>query len=257
MFQKSESIVEISKALIAFHKEVPAIEKKADNPFFKSKYATGEEIIATVDPILVKHGLTFAQFPSDSHGLVTILMHTSGEWMLSEYYMSPVKDDPQGVGSAITYQKRYALAAVLGLKLVGEDDDGNAASGNTSAPGVVNTAPRTAAPAANYRGGEKISEAQRKYLFQLLRHAGKTKEGFEKVLLRDHKIVGIENMPKKLASDVIDFMVKKYGQPQRQAASPESPEDLPEVQLDEEDVSAEIPFDKINEKPAAKKTTRK
>lgn len=138
--EKSESIVNIAKALIAFHKEAPMIKKSADNPYFKSKYADLASIIKEVEPILTKNGLTFTQLPSGQNELVTILMHESGEFIQSSYTMIPAKNDPQGLGSAITYQKRYALAAILGLKLEDEDDDGNAASGNTG------SAPRSARP---------------------------------------------------------------------------------------------------------------
>ena len=129
MFEKSQSIAEIAKALVEFHKEVPAIKKSEENPFFKSSYASLSGIIETVEPHLTKNGLSFVQFPIAENELITILMHTSGEWMQGSYKMTPSKNDPQGTGSAITYQKRYALAAVLGLKLEDDDDDANAASG--------------------------------------------------------------------------------------------------------------------------------
>ena len=57
-----------------------------------------------------------------------MLMHTSGEWLAESYFMKPSKDDPQGAGSVITYQRRYALGAILGLN-IDVDDDGNKASG--------------------------------------------------------------------------------------------------------------------------------
>lgn len=125
--QKSESIKAIAAALITFHVKVEKIPKDASNPFFKSKYASLSNILDAIGDPLNESGLSFCQFPSGEHGLTTILMHTSGEWIASEYFMRPTKDDPQGLGSAITYQRRYALAAILGLN-IDEDDDGNAAS---------------------------------------------------------------------------------------------------------------------------------
>jgi len=56
-----------------------------------------------------------------------VLMHSSGEWISGELEMNPVKNDPQGIGSAITYARRYTLAGIAGIAT--EDDDGNAASG--------------------------------------------------------------------------------------------------------------------------------
>jgi hypothetical protein len=126
---KSESISKLAKALLTFHDKVGKIEKDANNPFFKSKYASLSNILDAIRTPLSSAGLTFSQFPSGSHGLCSILIHAeSGEYMQADYTMKPVKDDPQGIGSVITYQKRYALAAILGLN-IDDDDDGEAASG--------------------------------------------------------------------------------------------------------------------------------
>lgn len=131
---KSQSIGAIAKALITFHLKVDKIKKDASNPFFKSTYASLSNILDTIDTPLAESGLSFSQFPTDENGLTTILMHgESGEWIESCYQMRPVKDDPQGRGSAITYQRRYALAAVLGLN-IDEDDDANHATHGRKAP---------------------------------------------------------------------------------------------------------------------------
>lgn len=127
--QKSDSIKNIAGALIQFHLKVGNIKKDANNPFFKSTYASLSNIQDTIQMPMVESGLTYSQFPIGEDGLVTILMHAeSGEFLMGEYTMKPVKNDPQSRGSAITYQKRYALCAVLGLN-VEDDDDGNGASG--------------------------------------------------------------------------------------------------------------------------------
>lgn len=125
--EKSESIKEIANALCKFQAEVEKIKKGATNPFFKSKYATLADILDVIRQPLANNGLSFVQFPKGEHGLETMLMHTSGEYLSESYSMRPVKDDPQGAGSVITYQRRYALGAVLGLN-IDEDDDGNKAS---------------------------------------------------------------------------------------------------------------------------------
>jgi ERF superfamily len=123
----SENTIEITKALIAFHQEIGKIKKDAKNPFFKSDYATLSSILDAIKDPLTSNGLTFVQFPDGENGLTTRLMHESGEWMEANYKMIPAKNDPQGLGSAITYQRRYSLGAVLGLN-IDNDDDGNAAS---------------------------------------------------------------------------------------------------------------------------------
>lgn len=126
--QKSNTIGELAKALIVFHLKVDTIKKDAKNPFFKSSYASLSNILEGINEPLIEAGISFSQFPTDDNGLTTILIHAeSGEWIESNYTMKPVKDDPQGRGSVITYQRRYALASVLGLN-IDEDDDGNTAT---------------------------------------------------------------------------------------------------------------------------------
>jgi len=126
---KSESIKGIAKALLLFHMKAEVIKKDANNPFFKSKYASLSNILENIQSALAESGLTFSQIPTGEGGLTTILMHAeSGEYLLGEYIMKPTKNDPQGIGSAITYQRRYALCAMLGLNIE-DDDDGNQASG--------------------------------------------------------------------------------------------------------------------------------
>jgi len=124
---KSESIKAIATALCSFQSEVEKIKKTEVNPFFKSKYASLADILDVIREPLTSNGLSFVQFPSGKYGLETMLMHISGEWLSGYYEMEPTKHDPQGAGSVITYQRRYALGAILGLN-IDEDDDANKAS---------------------------------------------------------------------------------------------------------------------------------
>jgi hypothetical protein len=126
--EKSSSIKSIASALITFHLKVENIKKDSSNPFFKSKYASLSNILDAISTPLEESGLSFSQLPTGDSGLTTILMHAeSGEYLQSEYTMKAVKDDPQGRGSAITYQRRYALSAILGLN-IDDDDDANTAT---------------------------------------------------------------------------------------------------------------------------------
>ena len=125
--KKSESIKQLAAALAVFHIKVDVIKKDAKNPFFKSTYASLSNILDAIKIPLAESDLSFSQHPMGENGLSTILMHKSGEWIGSYFTMKPVKNDPQGIGSCITYMRRYALAAILGLN-IDEDDDGNAAS---------------------------------------------------------------------------------------------------------------------------------
>lgn len=125
---RSESIIELSKALSKFQGEVKNPKNTATNPFFKSKYAPLEEVLNTTRPILSKHGLSVIQSPSSEGeyvSITTILMHESGEWMeFQPLKLKTDKNTAQGAGSAITYARRYAISAILGIASE-EDDDGN------------------------------------------------------------------------------------------------------------------------------------
>lgn len=126
---KSESIAALAKALSAAQSEFENPSKNATNPHFRSKYADLAELVNVVRPVLSRHGLSITQWPGFVDGLCTVetvLMHQSGEW-LSGVSSTPVtKQDPQGIGSATTYLRRYSMAAICGLAQ--EDDDGNTAS---------------------------------------------------------------------------------------------------------------------------------
>lgn len=130
----------LSEALVAAQAEMPAVEPDATNPHFKSKFVSLGHLVATTRPVLNKHGIAVAQFPSlDEHGkptLVTLLLHgPTGERL---EYAAPLmlpKQDPQGQGSAITYMRRYALGAALGISDQ-DDDDGNQATAAANQPTV-------------------------------------------------------------------------------------------------------------------------
>ena len=126
---KSESIKNIAGALVDFQSSVSKVAKESNNPFFKSKYASLANILDTIQKPLSECGLAISQFP-DGDALTTIIVHSeSGEWMESSYVMPVVKqNDPQAMGSAITYARRYALGSILNLN-IDDDDDGEKAMG--------------------------------------------------------------------------------------------------------------------------------
>lgn len=140
----SESIVKLAQALLCFQTEVENISKEAVNPFHKSKYASLTNILDGINQHLNKSGLVVMQSPTGDENtvkLITTVIHAeSGEFIESEFSMVPVKKDPQGIGSCLTYMRRYALASILKLN-VDDDDDGNSASnvGASSAKKSYNT----------------------------------------------------------------------------------------------------------------------
>lgn len=125
---KSESIGNLATALAQFQGEIKNPSNNSDNPFFKSKYASLDTVLNTVRPILSKYGLSIIQAPSGDgeHIIVaTTLLHSSGEWMeFPNLVLKADKATAQGAGSAITYARRYALSAILGISSE-DDDDGN------------------------------------------------------------------------------------------------------------------------------------
>lgn len=126
---KSESIAELAKALALAQLQMATAKKDSVNPFFKSKYADLASVSEACRSALGNNGLSVAQLITGTHDapmLITLLMHNSGEYLSSDAPLLLAKKDAQGLGSAITYQRRYSLAAMVGV--IQDDDDGNAAS---------------------------------------------------------------------------------------------------------------------------------
>ena len=128
---QSESIDKLLPAFVAFQSDMPSVPKDAVNPHFRSKYASLGAITEATRPHLAKQGLAVTQSLVWQDGvqlLVTRVIHVSGQWMQDGgYALNPTKNDPQGMGSAVTYARRYTLGATLGI-VTEDDDDGNAAS---------------------------------------------------------------------------------------------------------------------------------
>jgi len=127
----SESIELISAAIVAMQSESEHANFDSKNPHFKSKYASLAEVIDTVKPVLAKHGLAIVQMPAFrenvGHVLCTRIIHKSGQWIEDEMRLNPIKDDPQGLGSSLTYSRRYSIPAICMIASE-DDDDGNKAS---------------------------------------------------------------------------------------------------------------------------------
>jgi hypothetical protein len=105
--------------------------KNATNPAFKTKYANLAAVVEAVMPSMNDNGLAVIQSPSfdgEILNIETYIVHQEGGWIKSILEVRPAKTDAQGIGSAITYLRRYALMSIAGV--APEDDDGNAASSN-------------------------------------------------------------------------------------------------------------------------------
>ena len=126
---KSEYIDKLAAALSKAQSEMKGAQKNAVNPFFKSNYADLHKVIESSFPYLTKNGLSVIQGnegkPGEFH-VTTMLLHSSGQWIKSKLKMPIEKLNAQGVGSAITYGRRYGLSAMVGIAQ--HDDDAQSIS---------------------------------------------------------------------------------------------------------------------------------
>lgn len=127
--QKSETIGELAKALVSVQGKLEGAKKDQQNPFFKSSYADLTSVWNACRELLVENELAVVQTSSVIEGkelvLDTTLVHTSGEWISGQLSVPLAKNDPQGLGSAMTYARRYGLSAIIGI--CPEDDDAEGA----------------------------------------------------------------------------------------------------------------------------------
>lgn len=137
-FDSSPSIAHLAEALSKAQGEFPILEKnktaniRAEGSSFAFDYADLARVVGAVMPVASRHGLAISQFPGrDARGAVivtTVIMHTSGEWIAATLDWPVAKQDARGIGSAITYARRYGLSSLAGVAASDEDDDGAAAS---------------------------------------------------------------------------------------------------------------------------------
>ena len=131
---RSDSIAALAAALSKAQATMTSAKKDSTNPHFKSRYADLASVWDACRESLTKNGLAVVQLPGkDEAGyyVETVLTHSSGEFVSCKLHIVPIKDDPQGLGSSITYARKYALAAIAGIAPDDSDDDGEAAMGRT------------------------------------------------------------------------------------------------------------------------------
>jgi|GEM_PF-6923538 len=118
---------EVITALGRAQSAMPVVGFDAVNPHFRNRYATLAHVLATVRPVLAANGLTLTQVGTSSGTLITLVAHTSGQWISSELPIIADKQGPQPFGSAMSYARRYGVCAILGIAPE-EDDDGQGAT---------------------------------------------------------------------------------------------------------------------------------
>jgi hypothetical protein len=134
---QSNELDKLATALVKAQSSLNAAKKDGVNPHFKSNYATLQSVWDSAREVLAPNGLSVVQTFDATDGKLmnirTTLMHNSGQWIAGVLSLAPQQANPQGIGSAVTYGRRYALAAILGI-VADEDDDGNQASHNNDLP---------------------------------------------------------------------------------------------------------------------------
>lgn len=126
---KSESIVELAKALAKAQSEIKNASKDSTNPHFKSTYADIASVWNAIRGPLTSNGLSILQTVAKHETdwvVETTLLHGSGQFFTGQYPIQPNQPGPQGFKSAVTYAKRTSLEGIAGV--AGEDDDANTAT---------------------------------------------------------------------------------------------------------------------------------
>lgn len=167
---------DLIKALVKARLSFEHISKNKTNPHYKSKYADLDTILDAVNPALLANGILVVQVTEILDGkpvLVTKLIHESGQ-SIEGCYPLPEISDPQKLGSAITYARRYALCAILNIT-ADDDDDANIASTQQSRPQQQSRPEKPANPNA-------ITEGQRKRLWAISQAHGLDADGIKAII---------------------------------------------------------------------------
>ena len=185
--EQSNEITELAKALCKAQTSELFALTDSENPFFKSKYADLSSVWSAIRTPVTDNGLSIVQtFDSDGDGsvvIVTTLMHSSGQWIRGRLPIKPVKPDPQSLGSAITYGRRYSLAAVIGV--CPEDDDGEKGMSRNGKP---KTSPMQPPP----QKVETITEQQAADIYTLINEVNADGDKF----LNYFGVADVEGLPK-------------------------------------------------------------
>ena len=124
---QSQNISALTNALVNVQSKLQGAIKGSTNPFYKSDYADLESVWNCCRPLLTANGLCVIQTnggTAEAPSVITTLAHTSGEWIRGELPLIPDKKGPQGIGSCITYGRRYSLAAIIGITQADDDAEG-------------------------------------------------------------------------------------------------------------------------------------
>lgn len=194
MKSHSNELNELFKAMAQFRSNFKQPMKDAANPFFKSKYVPLENITEAIDKAIKGTGLSYVQYATSENqdvSVSTMIMHESGQYIEFEPLTLPaVKAEPQGLGSAVTYARRYSLASVFGVTS-DQDDDANSCSGDN--------APKKASKTHIQTAKLKIS--------QLADKQGISPQDAEQAILNHFKVKGkLENVTSEQITLILNYL---------------------------------------------------
>jgi len=217
---RSESVKEIATALSNFQGMDMSIKKDklAKGEKFSYKYVTLDAIMDAISEPLTKCGLAITQTIDITNTdkpinvLETNLLHISGEWISGRQILNPVKDDPQSMGSAITYARRYGLCAILGI-VADEDDDAITATKpepvKSTATAVKDTAKPVSPTAETPQKSEKvegITLPQTKKIHATAKEKGLSPEEARAYMQKTFNKSSTKELTKDEASTMIEFL---------------------------------------------------
>lgn len=191
---------ELAKALVQVQANLKGARRTKENPHLRTKYADLASVWEACHEALTKFEVAVVQAPIHRDGLMfcrTTLLHTSGESMVGEYPILPVKADPQGYGSAFTYARRYSLLGMIGI--TNDDDDGNAASGRH----------KTASSDKAKEKMEKIGAVERIALSKAWRANGWTDEQAASFLRDQYEIASTSEVKKSDYASILTAFSNK------------------------------------------------
>jgi len=220
--EMSSTIAELAKALAKAQAAMKPVKAECENPYFHSKYADLAAIWESCRKPLTENGLSVVQTieQGDSRVIVrTILLHESGEWISSRLALTPAKNDPQTVGSAITYARRYSLAAMVGACAFDEDDDAQQASNNAATnrakpatadkPQDVSKSRDVSAHKRAEQGSQNdgmATDAQRRKIYAQMRELEWTPDELKKFIKEQYGKEDTKTMTRKEASELIEHL---------------------------------------------------
>lgn len=182
---QSESINELATALAKAQAKLTGAKKDGLNPHYKAKFATLESVYEAIREPLAEQGLSVLQpteFIGEKTFVRTVLLHSSGQWIDGLYPVVVQKPDPQGLGSGMSYSRRYSLMAMIGIPA--SDDDAEAATGRPAPMPFEKSAPKSAyaKEIPSLRPSSGISEKQVQRLWAIAKKHNVSKDQIKEIL---------------------------------------------------------------------------